>query len=203
MHDLAFADAVRPARYRILGLLMRQYSIGHELILFKQRNPLLGSLEEFKTLSSSDKKEAVIEALVICYQRRLPFFWMVKNRLSDFDAAAEQFINYRRDGSLFPPSPESEADFMCNGDKESGRNLGAPMLARLYNFTITLPDREIKLHGETAFDFPLGLAQFLYFSKLEEDGSLRIENFKEFSVMADARKIREDCKKEQESKCQP
>ena len=41
MHDALFADAARPERVSILHLLMLDYSIGHELLLWRQRNPLV------------------------------------------------------------------------------------------------------------------------------------------------------------------
>ena len=41
MSSIVFADALRPSPVRILRLPMRPYSLGHELILLQQRNPLL------------------------------------------------------------------------------------------------------------------------------------------------------------------
>ena len=109
--------------------------------------------------------------------------WITKfikaNRNQDYAFATAAFYKYRAAGSLYPPAPSPEANLGCNGKEEGGREFGSPFLASLYNFVCGLPESERALHGDSAFDFPLGFATFLYYSKLELDGNMRVENARE------------------------
>jgi hypothetical protein len=210
MHDALFAGAARPARYVILGLPMKSYSIGHELLLLESCNPIL--FNGFDSLDKVTQRQAAIRASLICSQdwcrnhraHRWLKLWRWKNRNADYPLAIAYFRNFRKSGSLFPPTPDKEADGIANGPGEKkGRELGGPYLARLYNFVAAFPASEIKIHGKTAFDFPMGLANFLYLTNLECDGDLKIENAKEAEIkqeMIDNRaKI---AKRNEEEKCQ-
>ncbi len=67
MHELAFADAARPSPVVILNLLLCEYSIGHELLLFRRRNALvISSPEEFSKLDFWEQVFYIREALWIC-----------------------------------------------------------------------------------------------------------------------------------------
>ena len=66
MHDLALADAARQASVRILRLPMLEYSIGHELTLLSQRNPLLFDL--FPGLPEEARRAALIRAALVCHR---------------------------------------------------------------------------------------------------------------------------------------
>src|ERR1700739_3495079 len=69
MHELPFADAVRPAAVSVLKLLMLNYSVGHEIILLSRRNPLVClSAEEFIKLPGEDQRTAIIFAADCCCQ---------------------------------------------------------------------------------------------------------------------------------------
>ncbi len=191
MHDVLFADAAKPASCNILKLKLKAYSIGHELLLFQQGNMLLSSKSDFDKLEGNLQRAAIIRAALVCSQNwrenhqphRWLKLWRWANRNTDYALAIADFRNYRQSGSLYPPAPDEKSDLIANGEKEEGgRNLGAPFMARLFNFISALPDREIKNYGETAFDFPLGLGQFLYFSHLESEGVMKIENDNEAQI---------------------
>lgn len=213
MHDLAFADATRPTRCVILRLPLLGFSIGHELLLLQQGNPLVSlSAEEFDKLPDDRQRAAIIRAVMICAntwtqnQKRQKWLrlWGWTLRKSDFPLAIAEWRNYRFEGSSFPPVTGDEADMIANGDSDGpkGREIGGPFLARLYCFAASLPEREIQIHGDTAFDFPLGLATFLYFSHLEMEGKLKIENTKEREIRLEMASHREAVAREQEEKCQ-
>jgi hypothetical protein len=191
MHELAFADATRQARSVVLQLELRPYAIGHELILTAQRSPLVAPAEDFTKLDLPGKFQSLINAVLVCSRnwrdnaapcspRWLRRFER-RNRAADWPAEISAFQAYRSAGTLFPPPPTEHANIICNrADEEAGgRELGSPYLARLYNFLCGLPAGEIANHGETVFDFPFGLGNFLFLSALESEGSLRIENRKE------------------------
>lgn len=201
MHDLAFADATRPTPAVILRLSMRPYSIGHELILFHRRNPLvIFSDEEFAKLPAVHQRRAVIECALVCCQswkrnnrpHRWLKLWEWSNRKSDFPLAIAEFRNYRAAGSSYPP----RATFPPDEDKGS-RSLGQPTLAWLYNFVSRLPAPEIQLWGELAWDFPLGLAAWLNASALEIEGMVKIENDFEHQARTEYEKHLADFEAEQ------
>lgn len=194
MHESTFAAAARPARYRILGLWMEPYSIGHELLLIAKSNPLLYS--NFDTLDDEEKNAAIISAVLICsrnwQENKKPHRWLrlwsFSQRRADYKKAIADFLQYRAEGSTFPPTPDDEANHIANGEEKKGRELGSPYMARLLNF--------IGLN----YDHPFGLANFLYLAHLEFEGDMKIENRKEFDIkteMAGHRKYFA----EQEEKC--
>lgn len=209
MHDLAFAFAARPAQCVIFKLLMLDYSIGHEILLLREQNPLVTlSPDGFSNLSRDGQKESIIRATLTCSQtweqNKIPPKWMrlwgwaIRNR--DRIQAIADWQNYRMSGSLYPPTPDAESDVIANGDEDNrkGRELGGPFLARLLNFVSGLPERDFK---GSAFDFPLGLATFLYFSEMEVKGEMRIENTKESEVRSEMAAHRAAIAKEKEAAC--
>jgi hypothetical protein len=187
-HEISFVDAVIQPEVRVLGLKLKPFSIGHEVLLLRGRNPLvILTGKQFNVFTPESQYKAIQDATLICHnswlknhrpQRGLGF-WKWRIRKMDHGQALVDFANYRAAGSTFPRGPSKEAVAALYKDDEPGRFLGAPFLCRLYQFIIGLPDREIRIHGKTAFDFPLGLATFLYMSKLEQDGGCKIENDKE------------------------
>lgn len=81
MHDEAFADSVRPAPCVILRLPMRDYSIGHELLLYRRRNPFvtLDNPAKFSQLPPMEQHRAVLEAAQVCGRS-----WAENERWPDF-----------------------------------------------------------------------------------------------------------------------
>lgn len=213
MHDAQFAAAARPARYSILRLPMRPYSIGHEILLLAQGNPILYS--GFDSLPANEQRAAVIRAALICSQdwldnqkpHRWLGLWSWLNRNTDYALAIADFKNYRDAGSTFPNVPDKEAgriaSNMLGEEPRKGRELGSPYLARVYNFICEKPETEIRAHGKTTFDFPLGLANFLYLTRLECDGDFKIENAKEMEIKNEMAGHREKIASEpEEAECQ-
>lgn len=187
MSDQAFADATRPAPDRdgkcriILRLPMLHFSLGHELLLIRERNLILFAEEGFKELPPNAQAKAIIRAVLICSRsweenkRPVRFLWAWewatrKYGHKEYGQAIDQFREYREGGSTFPKIvPENDQD---------GRKLGAPYLARLSAFAC-------QCFGEAGFDMPLGMLQWMYFARAEADGACRIENSLE-------RKVREE-----------
>lgn len=194
-HEIAFADSVVQPPVKVLGLRLRSYSIGHELILASQRNPLvILDGPQFSVFSPESQREAIQNAVLVCYRSwtenkqpdRWVNLWKWRIRKSDFFRATNEFLSYRSAGTTFPPPPSDHARQVLAKDKEErGRLLGSPFICRLYNFVSRLPDHEIKQCGETAFDFPIGFASFLYLSHLEQEGCAKIENSDEHKIQRD------------------
>jgi hypothetical protein len=190
MHDLPFADAIRPAAVRVLQLLMLPYSVGHELILLRQRNPLLlASAEEFARLNAEEQRFAIIAAADVCsqgwaeyhaaytrwQQHRLDRIWRKWRKAiheEDYAPAIATWRNYRQAGSAdFPTEemPHTGGDF---------RYFGQPELVSLLNFlAITLRFSEAQV-----FDYPLGLARMRRLAWLESEGAVRITNAAEAEI---------------------
>ena len=186
MHDLAFADASRPRPVAILGLPMRDYSIGHEIILSSKRNPLvLGPLESAQELPIEERHRAIIEAADVCCQtweeyrqiysrwvdriRSAMIWWrwgkILKN--SDFSKAIEDFYEYRNAGTGSLPLAK-----MPSRREGEYRVFGQPEMATLLNFLII----DCKTPHNEAIDAPLGESRMRYLAHLESHGGVRIIN---------------------------
>ena len=173
----------------MLGLLLKSFSIGHELILLRQRNPLVYLTgEQFSVFTPESQARAIQNAALVCYRswnenkkpEKWVRFWQWKIRRMDHGKAIQDFLNYRAAGHSSPPPPGPHAkDVTAEEGEKEGRQYGAPFLCRLFNFVAALPDREIRVFGDTAYDFPMGLGCFLYLSWLEAEGRARIENEEE------------------------
>jgi hypothetical protein len=202
MHDLALADAARPAPVRILRLPMFPYSIGHEITLLSQRNPLLFDAPLKQPMT------AIIQAALICSrtwrqqgrrERNMRLWgWLI--RKSDPNAEIAAFHAYRAAGSSCPPSPTQENYEIANGleHEEQGRAFGGSHLARLLAYAATV---HRALGHETPYDVPMGLANHLYLSELELAGNVRIENEREAQVRIEMEQHKADIAKEKQ--CQP
>lgn len=194
MHDLAFADSARPTRVVCLRLLLKPYALGHELLLWKQSNPLLISTREyFNSLPIKAQMMWLMRAVLVCYRDwdknqhpdRWIRLWGWSNRNTDWPAAIAEFRNYLTEGRSFVPTlssqvPEDvEAYEIANaGEKlEGGRALGSPMLAQLVNFASSL---KLEAFGVSSiWDFPFSIAGNLYFAQLESAGAMHVENHRE------------------------
>lgn len=214
MHDAAFADAARPATVVCLRLPLLQYSLGHEILLWQQRNPILTlSAQEFGALSIIEQNHALIRAVIVCSndwgrnkkrQRWLKIWgWMLSgvNWGSELDIFRKYLIQSR---AAFP-GPHSEADFACAkaggytpASAARGRISGAPLAARLLTFL--LPIDIARWDVKCVYDFPFGLANMLYETALEADGAARIENVDEYDEKVAHLKWLADKEKESQSK---
>ena len=193
-HEVAFVDSVVQAPVKVLGLNLRCYSIGMEVLLIRQRNPLaISTGQEFSVFKPEDQCAAIQNAALICYRswgenqrpEKWVRLWLWRIRNMDHGQAITDFLNYRMAGSSFPPGPSEAARRVMKADREDARLLGSPFLCRLYGFISGLPKREIRAFGSSAWDFPLGFASFLYMSHLEVEGAYQVENTKEAKIEAE------------------
>lgn len=205
-HDLAFAGAARPTPVVILGLPLLPYSLGHELTLASQLNPVLAEPSAFATLDPMDQAVALTRAAYICactwkelnpgpftfrgWFRTWRFtrawhwkqFGVLGKKRPNYAVEAVKMASYRHDGMTFPeeadPAIVKIARHLAGGDKEDG----APgrMLGGPHNARLLLFLIEGGLYTElgysTPYDVPYGFANYLYRVKLEEAGRANIEN---------------------------
>lgn len=219
MHEILFADAARPAPVVCLKLRLLPYSLGHELLLLKQRSPfLILSFAQFNALPITDQHAALIRAVMVCCnsweENKKPHRWLrlwhwgIRN--TNWPLAIADFRNYLAEAHAEMPGPDPEADDICAGvygyspmKDLRGRQYGSPILARLFNFIAASDCAE-------PWDFSFSLANALYAARLESEGSLRVENFQELDEKTKLAEIRAEIAKEeaeakaaQEAQCQP
>lgn len=217
MNDHAFADAARPTQVVCLRLPLRPYSLGHEILLLQQRNPLLTlSLTAFGELSFADQRKAIIRAVLICSnswrqnQQPQKWLWLWRWKLKKIDWRVElvELRNYLFASKTSFPGPDPEADTICAKaigytplKENRGRASGAPLMARLLQFVSGL---DISRFGaECFYDFPFALANMLYETALEAEGAARIENQDELEEKEHLRKMRADAAAERRAQPEP
>jgi hypothetical protein len=197
-----------------LGLLLRPYSLGHELRLARLGNPL-GELTKKAALSLGEfeTRPILVEAVLICSQswdecNKMPWdpflrfklaLWRHRVRkLLKFSTLTSQlstFITYRDDGAL-----EFTLSEMPDGPgRGEARIAGCPAVLRLQQFLMI----QFGLSEAQAWDYPLGLAKCRWACFMEQEGAVRIYNQAEASL--DAYAADEDAKietllREQEAK---
>lgn len=174
MHEPLLAQAALPAPEIVLGMLLRPYSIGHELFLIRERSPLL--------TSAAASRSALSRAVLICSTsweegRHIPFerflglkFWIWRRRTRNLPLNGEivAFRRYRRAGSLEFP--------LADTIRPSGtppRPPGAPFLLRLQQWLMIT----LNLSESQAWDYPLGLAKMRWATHWEQEAGLEIYNF--------------------------
>ncbi len=194
MHEIQFSDAVRAIPASVLKLKLREYSLGHEILLFKIRSPFVClSDSQFNQLSKVEQVIALRRAVLICSndwngnqkpQRWLKLWgWITRN--ANYPLSIAEFRNYLTAGHALLPAPDSvgpspennfpNADEVCNGKREEGasRRLGGPFVAQLYNFMAA------QRYDGCIWDCSYAFAAALYFTHLETEGNRRIENLNE------------------------
>lgn len=173
---------------------MLPYSLGHELVLWQRRNPLVTtSVFEFNEMEDSFKAEKLAEVALICCRKapRLTSLWVKRTVRSittpvakrkgydwvcgELNAEILHFRHYRTTGSL---------DLPCVAmPKTQGvpyHYFGAPELARLINYVAAHHSALITAHFEgSAFNFPYGLARILYTTAMECEGNVWVKNFQD------------------------
>lgn len=168
MHDLAFADYTRPTRVACLRLPLLPYSLGHELILSQQRNPLaICTRATFDALPEDDQIQSLIRAVSVCSRswsgNHKPekwlwlWWWMIQK--TDWPVAIADFRNYLEAGRSTLPvinadDPESKEAFeIALGIQKmdpGGRALGSPFLAQMILFAV----KHLRVELEAAYDLP-------------------------------------------------
>lgn len=175
MHDATFADAFRPPRFTVLRLDLMDFTIGHELLLWQRRNPLVVTPhEEFNQLPWNVKIKALSQAVLICCRRtpRWASAWGRRCSRLDFDAEVQTFRDYRAAGSLDLPTAK-----MPKTQGHPYHYFGGPELARLINYVTRRHSVMIQTHfSGSPLNFPLGLARILYLVEAETDGGVWIKN---------------------------
>ena len=187
MHESLLYRAAAPVPSVVMGLLLRPYSIGHDLRLTGLGNPLHNS--------DSATPRQLSEAVLICSQgwretERMPWDFMLRFKLAlwrrrcrgmDAKAELEKFIRYRNEGSLeFPPS-----EIQDPSRSGSTKVAGSPFALRLHHFLMF----HLRLTEAEAWDYPLGLAKCRWGCYWEEYGGSSIYNEIEASADAYARKM--------------
>lgn len=174
MHEPLLAQAALPAPAVVLGMLLRPYSLGHDLHLIREGNPLSAG-------SPFASQDHLVQAVFICCHswdemRRAPhdpfigpklWLWRRRARKLDFKAELQNFIDYQRDGSL-----EFKLSDIAHTDRKTPRAPGAPFLLRLHAFLMT----HLRLTESQAWDYPYGLATMRWECHWEQEGGLDIYN---------------------------
>ncbi len=205
MHELAFADAARPTQVVCLRLRLQTYTLGHEILLLKERNAaFLCPRDQFSDLPLEQQIFSIKRFALICSQtweenhgrQKWLNLWGWFTRKADYDLELLEIRNYLSAAHETLPAPNAEADEIENGKPEKGRAMGSPYLAQLMNFAAP----RLHLFGvKSVFDVSFALCSALYFSQLESDGSFRIENHKEAETRQKLENIRAEYEAEQAS----
>lgn len=190
MHESILSKAAWPNPAVVLGLLLKPYSLGHELRLTRLGNPLVsGDLCDPRELS---------EAVLICHQGwaetvDLPFdpllrikmaLWLRRAKRTAFHEELAKFIQYRNESSAeFPPSGITKP-----GRMSEPRIAGCPFLLRLQQFLML----QFRLTEAEAWDYPLGLAKLRWGCYWEETGDWSIYNEAEAQFDAAAAKAEQE-----------
>ena len=199
MHEIAFADVSCPERHVVLKLPLRDFCIGHRLILLRQRNPLLWMPEaEFNLLPFANQVFYLLEAVYVCgqsYAHRIKleqgagivdrflnwlkvkaWHWRRKREETDWALELANFRNYLNSSRLITDFKSKREGFpflpIVASPDAKGRPMGAPYDASLIQFLI----REMRVEPKAAFEYPLALAEVNYLAWLEREGGLRILN---------------------------
>jgi len=171
MHEPLLRRAANPAPYRILGLIMRPFSLGHALLLTQEAEkdmPMEVALAAAVWICSSSWRE-----------NRSPGFWagikmeLWKRRCRrarfDYELQRQAFERYVAAGSLYFPLSDIIVTRPTAGD---GLPSGAPFLLRLQQFLMM----KLGLSEEAAWDYPYGLAKMRLACHLESEGAVNIKS---------------------------
>lgn len=188
MHDFAFADAARPTPVRCLRIPLREYTLGHELLLLRARNEIFCQpQEDFDNLPLEIQTYALRSAVLACSQTWNEsqdkqggiYLWTWLARKCDHQEELAKFRAYLDAAHVMLPRPTPLATEISVGKQpQKGRNLGSPFLAQLVNFIaprLGALSSDLKI----VWDFPFALATHLYFTHLETEGAMYIENAEE------------------------
>jgi len=173
MHERLLSEAAWPSPKVVMGMLLRPYSLGHELRLTALNNPLADV--------DSGTAENIAEAVLICSQswreaEKMPFdsllglklwLWRWRAHKLDFRAEIKKFVEYRKAGTVeFPISDVPEAS------RSPSRIPGCPFLLRLHQWLML----HLRLSEAEAWDYPYGLAKCRWACYWEQEAGLKIYN---------------------------
>lgn len=174
MHEPLLALAAIPAPVAVLGMPLRPYSLGHELYLIREGNPLSAG-------SPAATRFDLTQAVLICCQswaesRRMHqdplmrlklWLWHRRARKMDTQKELRAFLDYQQSGSL-----EFKVDDTARPDRESPRLPGAPFILRLHAFLM----ERLRITEAEAWDYHYGLAVMRWEAHWEQEGGLYIYN---------------------------
>ncbi len=211
MHEPLLALAALPAPTIVCGLLLRPFSLGHQLYLIREQVVL----DPENRRAGVSAIPALLSAVLICSQtwdesrrmtsdRLLPFkLWLWKRRLrriadtptprhtdSYYPAQLAAFVLYLEAGALeFPLSD------IARPDRPSvSRSPGCPFLLRLHSWLMS----ELRLTESQAWDYPLGLAKMRWACHWEQESGLDVYNAHD--AVFDAFVAEQEAKREQREK---
>ena len=182
MHDLLLARAACADSPVILRLRMLPYSIGHELMLTRLGNPLLGASRQgdWENGGTGASRAALTQAVLVCSRpwserqkkEKWGRLWSFFNRRCDFFVEAERFRAYRAQAFTDLPTVQ-----MPRTKDAVYHYYGAPLTARLLLFAGGIFKN---LGYTTPYDFPIALALVLSSTVMEEEGKIWVKNWKDF-----------------------
>jgi hypothetical protein len=197
MNDQAFAATTQQTPRIILRVPLLDYSIGHEIILQRERNALLGDFETFIAMEQCDQAAAIMRGVQVCSrtweQNKQPDkfirLWARMIRLfEDLNSAIVKFHEYRMEAMAWPevrPPPHQD---------DSARELGSSHLARMLDYASAR-------FGQQAFDMPYGMVINMYFANAEIEGSCIVANEKELAIEREVGEFVKEVKEKRNGSC--
>lgn len=178
MHEDSFCNSFQPPPPKIFGVTLTIFTIGHEIALIRQGNPLVIYNESsIAELSDEAMRLALIMTVEICGKIGLfsKLLFAIKASRSPKIKLAEEMKKlraYLADGSLDMP--------LAKMPRQHGvpfHYFGAPELARVLNYVAGQHSLLIAAHFHgSPLNMPLGLARMLYSTHLESQGEIWVKN---------------------------
>lgn len=128
--EFSFADCALPQRHVVLGLPLRDYSVGHRLLFLRQRNPLLWSSQaDFDSLPFETQTAWLIEAVTVCNQT---FAW---RRGLENDQTGELEKKFKADSKKWADArTDLQKQFQSENPKSSLSDWWALEIAKFRNY---------------------------------------------------------------------
>lgn len=219
-HELSFSDCAAPRAHVVLGLPLRDFSIGHRSLLLRQRNPLVCSGESaFNALPLEQQIMWLIEAVHICAQtyahlislEKSPTRWQqwrhsrqLKRwhamhrgyKADDWALAIAEFRNYLAAARVVTDFDSEGALPPANSPflpcRRNPKSEGRAM-GGPYDASLIqfLLTSRLCASAAEAMEYPFALAEIHYLTYLEREGALHISNAEEMELRAWAREMDE------------
>jgi hypothetical protein len=176
--DYIYYVALIPDTYKVLGIRLQPFSIGHYILLHRlgspfitgERKPTLADFIQSVLICAGNWKEGLeIETDPLQWLKMR--IWRWRFRKKNFAKEIENFDRYIEAGMQCPA---------LNKSQKTGRATGAPWVWTLANFISE--KRGIPIYA--AFDFPFSLAQCEYVFSLENEGKCEVKNSAELEFEA-------------------
>jgi len=203
MQDTAYADALRQSPVCVYGLWLQTYALRHEALLLAERNAFLTeSPLGFKLLPLWKRIDALDRATSICSNFHRKRFsrvrgWFLQSSrkkygAEDYAREAMSFFHYL---NMSRCAPRLSRRRLAAGE-QPGRTFGAPLLAQVHQFVMTLPEiqkiSKPQAMLDAAWDYPFGLAIWRYFVQMESIGAVQIENEDEEKTRIETDKVKNE-----------